>query len=279
MAREVISDDPPRSHRPAAPRDGAGGAFSGATGRWPWIALAAALLAVPPALAEPVGLRFATENDVLTHNPTDDDHYTFAVAFEVDRAPYRFTVRENAFTDRTAGVRFDETSLSVGRSLPLRAPWRVRLETGLVRVGRGILGQDAQNAIHRLIGDDEVDLRYHEPSLHLRLGVEAERILATARRVSIRARFDAVAAPGLRADAVAGAEATWQPGRRIAVRVLAGLRYAHASLAPLESHVVRRAPAARVEVMLRDRVFLSWTYNDYGDKREHLSLGFRTAPG
>jgi hypothetical protein len=249
------------------------------------VVVVTAVMAVGPVRAEPIGFRFATENDVLTSNPTDDDLYTFAVAFELERAPYRFTLRENAFTDRAAGVRFDETSLNVsralsaGRALGGVAPWSGRLEAGVVRVGRGLLGQGAQNAIHRLIGDDEVDLPYHGSSLHPRLGLEAERILVTSRRLSVGARVEASTAPGLRSDVLAGAEGTWEPGRRLAVRVLGGVRYAHASLDPLKPHVERFAPAARVAVTLFDNIVLSWTYNDYGDGREHVSLGFRTAPG
>jgi hypothetical protein len=274
VTNAVNSDLPGRSG--PKERDGAAG---GACGRRVWLVLLAALVASTAARAEPVGFRFATENDVLTRNPTDDDLYTFAVAFELERAPYRFTLRENAFTDRQEGVRFDETSLSVGRALNGPAPWSARLEAGVVRVGRGLLGQDAQNAIHRLIGDEEVDLEYYGSSLHPRLGLEAERVLITGRRLAVGARVEASTTPGLRSDVVAGAEGAWEPRRWLGVRVFGGLRYAHASLAPLEPHVERFAPAARVAVTVYDSVFVAWTHNDYGDGREHISLGLRAVPG
>lgn len=45
------------------------------------------------------------------------------------------------------------------------------------------------------------------------------------------------------------------------------------SLELLDRHLAPLAPIARIGVVFQDRLFVSWTYNDYGDEREHLSVG------
>ena len=225
--------------------------------------LAALVAAAAPAAAQTV--RFSTENDLLTDGSTRDDLYTFAVALELDRPRYALSLRENAFTDRAAGLRFDETYLSVGRAFPGPRSWRLDAEAGLVHVGHGLFGQDAQNAVHRLLDQEEVELRYHDSELHPRLALSAERPFSVTAGFAVGPRFEVDAAPGLRSFALAGAQVLWQPSDRVVVQLLAGGRYSHASLEPLELHLSEWAPVARLGLTLYDRVFLAWTYNDYGD--------------
>lgn len=239
------------------------------------VTLAVLVLAAPRATA--VELRLTTENDLLV---TDhDDLYTFAVALEMQRGPYTLAFRENAFTDRAAGLRFDESQLTAGRSLAGRGSWNVYAEAGLVRVGEGLFGDTAQNAVHRLIGGEEVDLPYIRSSLHGRALVTAERPVALGARLDVGPRFELETIPGLRSHTVLGAQALWRPGFGLTVHFLVGARLTDASEAALERHVEPIAAVARIGVVLHDSIVLTWSSNDYGDGREHLSLGYRVRPG
>jgi hypothetical protein len=243
-----------------------------------YVAVAALLGAVAmPALAVDVFL--TTGNDFLTNNPTSDDLYTFGLAIEVDRDPYRIALRENAFTDRQAGVRFDETYLTVARALRPTDPWSVVIETGVVHVGRGLFGQRTQNAFHRLVGDAEVDLPYYQTSVHPYVRLDSGRLYELPGRIAIGPRFEVSLAPGLRSDAVIEAQALWRPVAGLAILVRGGGRRSHASLEPLKPHVAPLASVVGVALDIRDYVVLSWTYNEFGDKREHVSLGFRIPIG
>jgi hypothetical protein len=239
--------------------------------------LAAALLvlvvAVTPRLRA-FELRLSTENDLFGSSRKKDDLYTFSVGVEVERGPYTITYRENAFTDRGAAVRFDESHLTVGRALPLQAPWNVYAEGGLVRIGNGLFGAAAQNDVHQLLGYDQLDLRYQGTSLHPRLAMTAERPYALSDSLAAGPRVEADSVPGLRSYAVLGGQARWQPGARVAVALLVGERFTHAADPALARHLAASAPLARVGVDF-GRITLAWSYNDYGDEREHLTLGYR----
>jgi len=238
--------------------------------------VAALALATAPALA--VDLRVATENDFLTGD-NQDDLYTFSVALAAERGPYTFTLRENAFTDRQAGRRFDETHLTAGRALPDLGAWSLYAEGGAVHVGRGLFGQAAQNALHRVLGQEEVELRYLGSRLHPRLRLEAERLFLPADDLDVGPRLEADSIPGFRSHAVLGAQARWRSGAGITLHLFAGGRWSRESLALLDRHTTSWAPLARVGVVVAERIFVSWTYNEYGDEREHLSVGLRIAGG
>ena len=170
--------------------------------------LAVPLLGMAVALPAPgQELRFSTENDVFSGDDAEDDLYTFAVALEMERGPYTLSLRENAFTDRAAGARFDETYLSIGRALPGLGAWQVYAEAGAVHVGHGLFGEGVQNAVHRLLDQEEVELTYRGASLHPRLAVIAERPFAVAGGLDVLAlgpRFEVDSVPGLRSLALAG---------------------------------------------------------------------------
>ena len=242
------------------------------------IALAALGLAGSRA-AEAVEVRLTTENDLVGDDQTPDDLYTFSLGLEAQFRGYTVSLRENAFTDRAAGVRFDETYLSVGRALPDLGDWRIAAEAGLVHVGHGLFGQSLQNTVHRMIGGDEVDLRYVGSSLHPRLAMTAERSYPIGERLDAGpfARFDSV--PGLRTYSVVGAHGSWQPTANLAVQAVVGGRHTHASLDYLEPHLAEYAAVARIGVVLNERYILSWSYNEYGDEREHLTVGYRLVGG
>jgi hypothetical protein len=236
------------------------------------------LAAASTSLAQAQELRISTGNDLFSGN-TQDDLYTFSVAIQAERGAYTLALRENAFTDRAAGVRFDETYLGVGRDVPLGGSWQLRAEGGLVHVGHGLFGQSTQNAVHRFLHQSEVELRYRDSELHPRLALVAERPFAVGHGLTVGPRVELDAVPGLRSFALAGAEVLWQPSDRFAVQVLAGGRYTETSFGPLEPHLADFAPVARLELALAERVYLAWAYNDYGDEREHLTIGYRLGRG
>jgi hypothetical protein len=238
------------------------------------VLLPAALVLAIAAPAHAIDLRIATENDFLTRD-NRDDLYTFSLALAVERGPYTFSLRENAFTDRQAGARFDETQLAVRRAIPGFEAWSLHTEAGAVHVGRGLFGQDAQNALHRLVGGDELDLRYLGSRVYPSLGLEAERSFAVTGDLSLGPRLEVVSVPGFRSHAALGARADWRASASITLHAFAGGRWSDSSLALLDRHLASLAPLARLGVVLKDRVFVSWTYNDYGDEREHLSIGLR----
>lgn len=231
------------------------------------------LLAATGARAQ--GLRFTTENDILTGNPTRDDLYTFSVGLEVERAGYTFSLREDAFTDRAAGVRFDETYFDVARRFAAPRGWDVRLAAGVAHTGHGLLGERVQNAVHRMIEDDEVHLDYHGSSWHPHFEASADRFVAVSAKLELGPSFELASTPGLRHRVGAGLQASWRPTPALAIEAFAGARWADAELEPLEPHLSGVGAAGRIGVVVADRWLLGWSVNDQGDEREHWTIGWR----
>lgn len=240
------------------------------------VAVATALLAA--AAAPAVDLRLTTDNDFLADNDRADDLYTFALALEVEKGGWTWALRENAFTDREAGLRFDESSVTLGRHVPREwlGPWSLWVEAGAVHVGRGLLGQSVQNSFHDAIGSDRVDLEYPGDSgVHARLALELDRQWIVARRWSVGPRVTAHVAPGFKRGAFAGVRGRWIPNRVLDVDFELGGRWAETDLALLEPHLRELAGAASVEALLWDRLIVRWSLNRYGTGNEHFSLGVR----
>jgi hypothetical protein len=219
-------------------------------------------------------IRLSTENDILTNSGPADDLYTFSVAIEVESHGFEGSLRENAFTDRVAGTRFDETYLSIRRPIPGLGAWNLDAELGVVHVGKGLFGEKAQNAVHRAIGSDEVELEYIGSSTYSRMAFTASRRLDDTGQFTWGPRLDVDVVPGLRSWALIGAEAAWQPASRFVVELQAGGRFTDVSYAALEPHLATSAFAGRASVVFDERFFVTWSYNDYGDEREHLSVGY-----
>lgn len=233
--------------------------------------IAATLLA---AAVEAQTVRLSTENDILTGNPTRDDLYSFSIGFELERGLASWAIFEQAFTDRAAGVRFDETHLELRRSVLAARGWSLALGAGVVRVGEGLFGERLQNAVHDAIGSDRVELPYHDESWHVRLLVSAERWRAFGASFEAAPHVELDVAPGHRSLAAAGAQARWQPAPDWVIEAFAGARWARASLAPLEPHLGGVDLAARIGLLWRERYLLSWSLNAHGDRREHWTVGY-----
>lgn len=219
-------------------------------------------------------LSVSTENDIFTRNPTKDDLYSFSLGFEIDRGATTFALFERAFTDRAAGLRFDETYLEARRDVAAPRGWNLRLGGGVVRVGNGLFGERLQNAVHRVIGGDPVDLRYHRASWHARAVVTAERWASLGPRLEVGTRFELDAAPGLRTLVAAGAQASWRPSRRWTLETFLGARRSKGELDPLEPHLGGLSLAARLGVVVAERYLVAWSLNTHGDRREHWTVGY-----
>ena len=77
---------------------------------------------------------------------------------------------------------------------------------------------------------------------------------------------------------VLGAQVVWRPVRAIAVHAMVGPRFSDASNPALEPHREPASAVARVGILFDGRVAAEWSYNQYGDGREHISVGYRVAP-
>ncbi len=240
--------------------------------RFAALLVAFAWLAHPLAAAE---VHLTTENDLLSDHHTPDDLYTFSLALETRRGLHSISLRENAFTDRAAGLRFDETYLSIGRPLPIVRGWSATLEVGAVHVGHGLFGEQAQNRVHRAIGGDHVDLRYTDSELYGRLALAAQRPVGLRPGLELAPLVEIDSAPGFRSLGLAAVRADWKPTATVAVHAMLGARFADASYDPLAPHLARAASAARVGVTVAERYYLSWSYNDHGERRGHLTIGYR----
>lgn len=239
-----------------------------------------------PTAARATDIRLVTDNDFLGSNETQDDLYTFAVIVEIDKGPLTWTVAENAFTDRAAGFRFDETHVSAGRLLPehLFGRWSVWAEAGVAHVGEGLLGEDLQNAFHDLIGSDEVTLDYADKnSYYAHLGLEAGRQSSVAGGLTVGPHLEAHSYVGFKDDAMVGVRSRWQPTRalfsRLEVDVIVGARYSHASFEPLARHLDEVSAAAQLEISTPGGLVINWSRNRYGTDREHVALGYRIGGG
>lgn len=218
--------------------------------------------------------RVSTENDILTDNPTRDDLYSFSLGFELDRGRTNWAIFEQAFTDRAAGVRFDEIHVELRRTVLAPRGWSLAIGGGVVRVGEGLFGERLQNAVHDAIGSDRVELPYYDESWHVRLLVSAERWRAFGASFEAAPHVELDVAPGHRSLATAGAGARWQPAPDWVIEAFAGARWARASLAPLEPHLGGVDLAARVGLLWRERYLVSWSLNAHGDRREHWTVGY-----
>ena len=220
-------------------------------------------------------VRVVFANDFLASNRLSDDLYTGAFIIDYPIGRYVLTGGENLFTDSDNNLRFDETFVHLGRSLAPRGSWLPRVEAGLVHVGRGLLGERAQNAFHRAIGDDEVSLDYVEGSrLHASIRVVAERALPVLRPTNFRFEADVAAAIGFKEHAMARVRAEVPITRALRVDLSLGARYSHTSFDALRPRLATWGPTWEAGLTIRDRISLGWNYNNFGTKSQHFNISY-----
>lgn len=245
------------------------------TGRIKTLLLFLLLLALP-ATAPAAEITFTTSNDPVSGNERPDDLYTAELALELALDERDLVLTERMFTDRERGVRFDETSLELSRSFRRLAGWSGEAGAGVLHVGRGLLGESVQNAVHRLVGSEEEDLRYAaDHRLYPLATLTLVRPLPVSSNLgSVTGRIEAVAAPGFHSSLRAGVQAERSVGAGLAV--LAGVA---GVLHDVDSGLLGDAIASSgvawdLGVGWRD-LFLVLSHNAYGTETRHLTLGYR----
>lgn len=235
--------------------------------------LGAALLIPVPARG--TSLRIVTANDFLTKNKLSDDLYTAAIELEVTTRHSRVRFGENLFTDSERNLRFDETYVAVERPLREIWGWRASVEVGAIRVGKGLIGQSGQNLVHRVIGDDEVDLPYID-SNHVfpTLGVRFEQPLPSWHRLTLATEVELYSAFDFKQHAATSVRAHWPAFRSASLDFELGGRYSRSDFAPLKPRVARLAPTWEAAVTIYDRMIVSWNYNHYGTKSQHFVVKY-----
>lgn len=232
-------------------------------------------LAVPAAGWE---IRLALENDFLARRSVRDDLYSFAVEVAAEGGPWRLAFTENGFTDREVGLRFDETYLWAGRSFRLGSSLEGSFDVGALRIGEGLFGESAQNAIHELTGDETLELNYLSssrvfPAARLALG----RAFRAGSRLELEPRLEAAYAEDVKSHLLLGLRGRARLHRNLVGTFFAGFRRSWASFGPLEFWLEGEAPAADVGLVFRERLSVTWSRNRYGAERHHLRIAYRIA--
>ena len=230
-------------------------------------------------------LHVRTGNDLLGGNARQDDLYTGGLGFTIEFDEVKVadktlrrgfaTLEENLFTDRVAGKRFDETWALLGRRWDTPR-YSVSLFGGGVRAGRGLLGESVQNAIHRAIGSDEVQLDYVAKNRHFPVaGADVRRPLGEERKWNARSRLHLVTAPGYQHWIELEIGAAWEPVWWLQVFGSLGVRASFAEYSLLEPYLESLAPTVELGVLVGQRLRFSWTHNEYGTGLGHVNLGYR----
>lgn len=242
------------------------------------------LLAAASAAAQST-IELRTGNDLLAGNSRSDDLYTAGLALTYEFQNTRLngrdlgrgfaTFEENLFTDREAGQRFDETWLLLGRRFQ-RGGTSYSVYAGAIRAGRGVFGERAQNAVHGLIGDEDVELEYVDENRHFPVvGAGLRTDLAFGRSWTLEGRAEGRIAQGFKQSLSLGLDGTWQLSRWLEVFASLGTRATWAEYDLLEPWTEPVDLTAEIGVALRERLVVSWTKNEYGTGMGHLSLAYR----
>lgn len=238
------------------------------------------LVSLLPAAETGAGeLHVELANDPVAGNRRPDDLYTSDFALEFREGTQTFRFGERMFTDRSRGLRFDETHLSVSRELSSHSleGWTTSASIGILHAGRGLLGENVQNDVHRLTRSDAVSLPYAGPSrTYIAGGLELERPVVTRARTSVRATIEGQTAPGFRSWIAAGVVAERALGRDSTVSLGLGARGDNVETAWIARDIVGGAsPTAHISLAWRG-LELRYSWNDYGTRSPHIALGIRT---
>lgn len=234
--------------------------------------LAASLV---PGSAGAADFRLTLVNDPVAGSSRPDDLYTSAFTLEMTFDRVRAGLGERMFTDRERGLRFDETHLSITASLPEIAGWESEASLGVLRVGRGLLGQSVQNEVHDWIGSDRVDLPYIQGDHDY--ATAAAGLLRPAGRIGgahLSAEAGVFTAPGFRSWLRTGVVVERPLGRRTALRLGLGARADLVETSWLGGSVPTLGATAELGLAWEPLV-LRWSYNDFGTRTSHLTLGVR----
>jgi len=225
---------------------------------------------------------FTLNNDYFTNNTIEDDFYTFGLNITAAHNEILYSFEENAFTNRLEEFRFDESYFTVGRILPSEklGGLSVWVEGGLAHVGKGILGQSAQNAIHDITGNSEVRLDYLAiDDYHAHFQFVAGKNWGINETLTFGPQLGLAMTPGFRWNGLAGVRGSWRPAEDFCVDIIAGTRFAGTDLDPLKPRLQDESSALSVGLELPYGFIIEWSLNRYGTDREHVSLGYHFGKG
>jgi hypothetical protein len=216
-----------------------------------------------------------TANDLGVLLPGKDDLYTASLGVELGVGEIGFALEELMFTDREAGLRFDETYLTASYALPERSGWESRIEAGAVHVGNGIFGEEFQNFVHRLLNIEEVELDYiDEEETHPLLRVDVQRPFAATPELEVGPWIDLFEAFDFKRHAILGATLHWQASGKFSVFGNAAARYSETDLDALGPWTGGWGPQFEAGFGYGRFVRVSYSFNHYGAEEHHFHLSF-----
>jgi hypothetical protein len=225
-----------------------------------------------PAAASDLTIRLV--NDPAAGNSRPDDLYTSDLQIELQSDRRRIVFGERMFTDRQRRLRFDETHLSVATPFRSIAGWNTEASLGLLHVGQGVLGEGAQNIVHKAIGSALVELPYVADSrVYPTAAISLSRPLPRG-ALDLESRLDAYSAPGFRSWLRATLLAERPVGRSFTVGGAVGLRADWVETPWIGDEIRGASPTGHVSIAWRS-VELRAAWNDYGTRSPHVSLGFK----
>jgi len=220
-----------------------------------------------------ITLQVMIANDPSFGSESPDDLYTAGIGFELDRDLRHYSFGERMFTDREAGLRFDETYLNVERHLKGWGRWQPTLGLGVLHIGKGLLGESAQNSVHHLIGSEQIHLDYQGDNRFFgEFLARLERQDELANNALLVTAIELRSAPGFRTWLRSTTRYEASFSRNFTYFVAAGFHAEEASFDLLERNIERWGLAGDAGISWRS-LTLRWSYNDLGTKTSHLILG------
>lgn len=236
------------------------------------------LIAAAPSYADT--LQFSTGNDIFAGNPFDDDRYSNSLDLTTTIRGHRFTLKENLFTDKDGGDRFDETWFGWQAPLADYKGWTTYAEIGVVHVGEGLLGQRAQNELHSWINDRPVELAYpDQEKFHPTVKLAGETLYSVSPNIRLIPEVELHAAAGFKYHAKGQVNALWNLRKRFSLHGALGLQITHTSFGPLRPFVEEFGPTMRLGMLLNKRWDINWTRNEYGTGARHMHISYRLPLG
>ena len=245
----------------------------------PRFLLFAALLvasATVPAAAQDVTL--ILENDPAQGNSRPDDLYTSSLTIhaELSRGTLRFG--ERMFTDRQRALRFDESWITYTSPSVNVGAWHAEAGAGVIRIGRGFIGDRAQNVLHEWIGSELLDLPYIENSAtFVTAELRAQRSLGSFAGADWSSHAEAFGSPAFRSWVRGGIAADRHLGRGFVLRAGIGARTDRAEERYFGDTIARTGATGEVAVAWRS-VAVRWTFNEHGTNTPNISIGYSTSP-
>ena len=230
-----------------------------------WTALAR------PAAGLEDGLRLTFSDDLVAGSDRPDDLYTAELRLESHARGFVFRLGERMFTRRDLGRRFDETFGDLSLEPLALGSWDITPRLGVLRVGRGLGGERAQNEIHRWVGSEPVDLDYVEGRHWYPTFEAAARREWSVAGGSASLALEGFAAPNFRQHLRGGVALERPLGESWSLRLGTGYQFNRAEFDLLRGALRDSGPTAELGIAWR-AVGLRWSYNDFGTRAGAVSV-------